>query len=206
MKNMLLTLLAALMVLTLAACGSKTTDSNDTSSGTNGSLPSSDSASDTGSIADATELLNTVWGSYSEEDKFPVMGGDVSQEHTNLEGPGTYSLDDPAALDSALGFPAASIDKIDGAASLVHMMNANTFTCGAYHVAEGVDVQALASEIQNNIMTRQWICGFPDQLKIDIVEDYLVAFFGAADVTDTFQTYLTSAYPSAQVVCEEPIA
>lgn len=201
MKKILTTLLAVLMAAAMTACGSQATDSGDAANGSDGQ-----NSSETVSIADATELLNTVWDSYREEDKFPVVGGDASEEHVNMEGPGTYSLEDPAALDSALGFPAAAIEEIDGAASLVHMMNANTFTCGVYHVADSADVETVVSRIQDNIMARQWICGFPDQLIVATVEDYIVAFFGAADVTDTFQTYLTNAYPSAQVVCEEPIA
>ena len=48
--------------------------------------------------------------------------------------PGNFSMDDADLLDSSLGFPAAEAGKIDGAASLVHMMNLNTFTCGAFHV------------------------------------------------------------------------
>ena len=42
--------------------------------------------------------------------------------------PGNFSMDDADLLDSSLGFPAAEAGKIDGAASLVHMMNLNTFT------------------------------------------------------------------------------
>lgn len=201
MKKILAALLAVLMTAVLTACGGQTNPSGDAPTDSAGG-----DASETVSVADAKELLTTVWSSYQEEDKFPVLGGDTSEEHTNLEGPGTYSLEDAEALDSALGFPAASVDQIDDAASLVHMMNANTFTCGAYHVAEGSDLEALTAEIQNNITNRQWICGFPDQLVIVTVSDYIVAFFGATDVTDAFQTYLTSAYPSAQVVCQEPLA
>lgn len=201
MKRMLTMLITALLALSLTACGGSNTGSGNTGTDSNGQ-----DASQADAISDAAALLNTVWDSYEEEDKFPVVGGDSTEEHVNMEGPGVYSLEDAAALDTALGFPAASVEQIDGAASLVHMMNANTFTCGAYHVVDGGDVQALVTAIQENIQMREWICGFPEQLVIVTVEDYVVAFFGAADLTDTFLTHLTAAYPTAQVACEEPVA
>lgn len=190
MKRIISMLLAGLLAASLASCGAAQTEDTAT----------------TGSIPSAVELLNTVWDGYGEEERFPVMGGDASEEHVNLEGPGIYSLDDPAAVDTTLGFPADDLDQIDDAASLLHMMNANTFTCGAYHVVEGTDLQALATAIQENIQGREWICGFPEQLILVTVEDYIVAFFGAQDLTDTFLTHLTDAYPTAQVVWEGPAA
>ena len=56
MKKIVSLALAVLLVLSLAACGSKN--------------------SGTGDVSDALTLLNTVWATYSEEEKFPVSGGD----------------------------------------------------------------------------------------------------------------------------------
>ena len=205
MKKMITLLIAALLAVTITACSNAPTDST-SSAETSGPSSSQTSEEEHNAITDATQLLNTVWDSYGEADRFPVVGGDASEEHTNMEGPGKYGLEDTATLDAALGFPAASVDKIDDAASLMHMMNANTFTCGVYHVTDKTDLEELVSAIQENIMNRQWLCGFPDQLVIVTIDNYIVSFFGATDVTDTFQNYLTAAYPSAKVACQEPIA
>lgn len=211
MKKIIALLLAAMMALSAAACSDSSTDSStdaskNSSSENNTNSSSQSEESESVSIADGVELLTTVWDSYDEADKFPVMGGDTTEGNMNTEGPGQYGLEDTAALDSTLGFPAAAIDQIDSAASLMHMMNANTFTCGAYHVTDEADMDKLADTIKENILNRQWMCGFPDQLIIVKVDRYLVAFFGEKGITDTFKTKLMAAYPSAQIVSETPIA
>ena len=197
MKKLLSILLAALLILSLVACSSNNNPGDS-------DKPNNDS--NTGSVSSALDLLNTVWASYGEDEKFPSAGGDMSEENMSMEGPGKFSVEDASMLDSTLGFPAASAGKIDDAASLVHMMNANTFTCGAFHVANAADVDTVAAEVKDNIMNRQWICGFPDKLVIVNVDGYIVAFFGATDLVDGFNAKLAAAYSSAKTVCDEPIA
>ena len=192
MKKLLALLLAAVTALNLAAC-SKTNESNP-------------NQVDPVKIADSLELLNTVWTSYADDEKFSAAGGDMSEENMTMDSPGNYSLDDADAIDAALGLPASSLEKIDNAASLVHMMNANTFTCGAFRVKDQNDISALASEIKDNIMARQWMCGFPDKLVIVSVDSYIVSFFGNEELIDQFKDKLTDVYPTASVISEDPIA
>ena len=196
MKKIISILLVAILALSLAACGASNGGDHDVNQPNNGTV----------SFNSALELLTTVWNSYGEDDKFPAAGGDMSEENMSMEGPGKYALDDASMLDNALGFPAASVSKIDDAASLVHMMNANTFTCGAFHVANAADVDAVAADIKENIMNRQWICGFPERLVIVNVDGYIVSFFGTTDLVDAFKNALTTTYTSAQTICDEPIA
>ena len=181
-------------MISILACG------NQTNHPTNESTEQT-----TNSIPDAVSLLTTVWNSYQEEEKFSVMGGDFSEENQNMNGPGTYGLEDGAALDSTLGFPADSIAKIDDAASLVHMMNANTFTCGAFHVIDSNNLDSTAASIKENILNRQWLCGFPDKLVIASVDNYIVSMFGDTQLIDTFKQKLTTAYSSVEIICEEAI-
>ena len=194
MKRFFLLCLTGFMMISILACG------NQTNHPTNESTEQT-----TNSIPDAVSLLTTVWNSYQEEEKFSVMGGDFSEENQNMNGPGTYGLEDGAALDSTLGFPADSIAKIDDAASLVHMMNANTFTCGAFHVIDSNDFDSTAASIKENILNRQWLCGFPDKLVIASVDNYIVSMFGDTQLIDTFKQKLTTAYPSVEIICEEAI-
>ena len=85
------------------------------------------------------------------------------------------------------------------------MMNANTFTCGAFKVKNADDVASLAELLKDNILKRQWMCGFPDKLVVASVDDVVLAFFGKNDNIDTFKAKLTEAYASAEVISESPI-
>ena len=190
MKKPLAALLAVLFTLAFAACGS-------------GGKPDSGSE---GEIGSALELLTTVWASYGEEERFAAAGGDMSEENMTMDGPGKFSLSDAAALDTTLGFPEDAVDKIDDAASLMHMMNANTFTCGVYHVKNAGDLSDVSTALKNNILQRQWMCGFPDRLVIMQADGYVVAFFGEEGITGTFREKLAAAYPAVETVCDEPVA
>ena len=203
MKKIVSILLVALLTLSLAACGSKNTDGQDDKKPNDQNVTET---KDPGSVQNALELLTTVWDSHTEDEKFPSAGGDMSEENMATGAPGKFAVTDTEALDATLGFPAASAEKIDDAASLVHMMNANTFTCGAFHVANSDDVADIATALKDHIMQRQWLCGFPDKLVIITAGDYVISVFGASDFVDTFQAKLTAVYPSAKVICDEPIA
>ena len=97
------------------------------------------------------------------------------------------------------------IEEADDAASLFHMMNGNTFTCGAFHVKDSGDVAALCASLRENILDRHWMCGFPDKLVIVTVGDYVVSVYGYTDLVDTFTAKLAAAYPSAKTVSDDPI-
>ena len=186
MKKFVSLLLATLLVLSLTACGSKNNHSGDKPA-----TPTS-----------ALNILETVWNTYGEDEKFSVVGGDFSEANLKEDAPGVFDLKDRALADSELGLPETAA--VDEAASLVHMMNANTFTAAAYH-ATG-DTAELAQQLRDNIMQRQWMCGFPDKLVIVTYGDYVVSCFGAEDLVDQFRDKLTAAFDGASVVCDEAIA
>ena len=189
MKRIVSILLCTVLLLSLAACGA--------------SVPAD---TDDNAPASALELLETVWNSYSDDEKFPAAGGDYSEENMRDGAPGNFSMDDADTLDSSLGFPAAEAGKIDGAASLVHMMNLNTFTCGAFHVKNSGDVSALCGALRENILARHWMCGFPDKLVILTLGDYVISCYGAEDLVDQFSGKVTETFADAAVVCDEAIA
>lgn len=189
MKKTIAIVLTIILALSLAACAAK-----------------QPAASDDIGVDSAKALLDTVWNSYSDDEKFPAMGGDNSEQNMTDGAPGTYSVADASELDRVFGLPEADGAQVDDAASLQHMMNLNTFTCAAFHLKEGADAAAIADRTRANIQSRQWICGFPDKLAIAIVGDYLVTLFGAEDLVDTFTAKLTAAFPAAQIVADEAIA
>lgn len=225
MKKLLSLVLSTVLALSFASCGDSGDSNNDSKESAGAASVSepadTESASDAEPSSDSEEkpaggdaqtsgaspldILNTVWNSYGEDDKFPVVGGDLSEENVSMDGPGKYAVDDAATMDSLLGFPAGSIGFIDDAASLTHMMNANTFTCGAYHVS-GSDVGTVAAALIENILSREWICGFPDKLVVAADGDCVIAFFGANDLVDGFKDKLVAAYPSAKIISEDAIA
>lgn len=194
MKKALVILMASMLTFSLTACGNKGNNENTTQG-----------AENQVTIGSSLEILETVWGSYGDDEKFAVAGGDMSEENNRMDAPGKYGVEDAESIDYALGYPAAAIDKIDDAASLVHMMNANTFTCGAYHVKESNDVASVAEAIKENIMVRQWMCGFPDKLVVANIGDYVVAFFGKNDTVDTFKDKLSASYPTTAIISEDVI-
>ncbi len=208
MKKFLVILLSALCILSLTACGGSkkdsekgTTDKNSDNQQTSGK----DQSDNQSEIKSPLDLLNTVWSTYKDEEKFSVAGGEMTEDKMVMDAPGEHGVTDSALLDTSFGFPPAEADKIDAAASLIHMMNANTFTCAAYHVKNADDISAITGSLKDNIMQRQWICGFPDKLVVVTVDDYIVSFFGENGIVETFKTKLTAACSSAQVVIDEPI-
>ena len=194
MKKILAFILAAVMVLSLAACADKGSEGGATSpSGAQKDQPKS-----------ALEILEKVWSKYSTDEKFPATGG--SEKHMKEDKPGKFDVSDAEALDFELGFPKANASEIDDAASLMHMLNQNNFSCGVYHVKESGNAEALAGKIKENILARQWLCGFPEKLVILTVGDYVVSVFGAGELTDTFTAKLSAEYSSTKQLFDVPIA
>ena len=194
MKKILALLLAAVMVLSLAACTDKGSEGGATSpSGAQTNQPKS-----------ALEILEKVWSKYSTDEKFPATGG--SEKHMKEDMPGKFDVSDAEALDFELGFPKAQASEIDDAASLMHMLNQNNFSCGVYHVKGSGNAEALAGKIKENILARQWLCGFPEKLVILTVGDYIVSVFGTGELTDTFVAKLSAEYSSAKQLFDVPIA
>ncbi len=194
MKKILAFVLAAVMVLSLAACADKGSEGGATSpSGAQTNQPKS-----------ALEILEKVWSKYSTDEKFPATGG--SEKHMKDDKPGKFDVSDAEALDFDLGFPKAQASEIDDAASLMHMLNQNNFSCGVYHVKDSGNVEALAGKIKENILARQWLCGIPEKLVILTVGDYIVSVFGAGELTDTFVAKLSAEYGSAKQLFDVPIA
>ena len=189
MKKITSLALALALALTLTACGKK----DNTAGSGDSSVP-----------ADATALLTAVWDAHSDDEKFPAAGGDY--ENPVEDAPGAVSIADADNLNYMLTLPVEDAGKIDGAASLSHMMNANTFTAGAFHVASSSDVDSVVSDLKDNIMNRQWMCGFPDKLVILTLGDYVVSCYGAEDLVDQFSEKVTEAFTDAAVVCDEAIA
>ncbi len=151
----------------------------------------------------AVEVLNSIWGVYADEDKFACGGGD--SEQMVMDTPGAFDPTKTEELDVTLALPADQAANIDDAASLMHMMNANTFTGAAYHVIEGTDVDAFASAVKDNLNSRQWMCGFPEKFVIFQYGDYVITAFGNGEIIQKFHDNANTALEGMTVLYFEDI-
>lgn len=189
MKKVIALILVLTMAMGLVACGSNAGGNETTTAAEE-------------KPASALEILETVWGSYADDEKFFAMGGDMNNMVDNA--PGAYSLEDEG-LTATLLVPADQVANLDQAASLVHGMMLNNFTCGAYHVTG--DAAAFADAMYNAISTNPWMCGMPEQLLVAVIGgEYVVACFGINDAMGPFTAKLTAAYPGAEMKYNEAIA
>ena len=189
MKKVLSAILALTLMLSLAACGGNSTQETE-------AVPVENPAS-------ALEILETVWAEYAEEEKFPIMGGSMAAPVDNA--PGAFDLADES-LNYLLLVPAEQTENITEAASMIHAMNTNTFTCAAFKLT-GTTAADFGAAMKDAVLNNQWMCGFPDSLLIRAIGDqYVVMAFGVNDAMTPFATHLAEAYPNAQTLADEPIA
>lgn len=185
MKRLLTVLLAGVMALGCVACGGGNAD-----------------AQPKVEVADAKELLTKVWDTYAEDEKFFAMGGHFEAPVDNA--PGSYDVAKAEDLMISFCIPTDAVAMVDDAATIMHAMNANTFSAAAYHVTDVNNVQTIIDGIKEQTLNNQWMCGFPEKLIIVTVgEDYLVSAFGVADIVNNFSAKLTEVYGEAAVVAVE---
>ena len=150
----------------------------------------------------ATAVLRAAWGKYADDQKFFAMGGDYENLVDGSAGnvPATSEF-----LTGSLLVPAEQAANVAEAGSLLHAMNANTFTGAAYKLVEGADETAFVTALQTAIQGNQWMCGFPETLLVVKADGILVVAFGNGEIVANFLTNLTAAYAEAEVVINEPI-
>lgn len=151
--------------------------------------------------ASALEILQTAWGT---ESPFFAMGGDFDNMVDNA--PGSCTVTGEFVTGNLL-VPADQVANLTEVASLMHGMNANTFTGASYRLADGADMAAFTKAMRDAIQGNQWMCGFPEKLVIvTFGNTYAVVFFGHNDAINPLLTNLKTAYPEAVVAYEEAIA
>jgi len=217
MKNIIALLLVAVMALGMAACGNTTpaettttpaettvdTTPVETTEGTEDTTPVETTEGVTAAENAASKVLNAVWALYTDDTKFFAMGGDY-----NAPVDGAAGVVDVATADFLTGsliVPEAETANIAEAASLLHAMNANTFTGAAYVLTEGADEAAFVNAMKTAIQGNQWMCGFPETLLVAKADGVIVVAFGNGEVMNTFNTNLTAAYAEAEILVNEAI-
>ena len=153
----------------------------------------------------AQEVLQTVWNAFSDEEKFPVYGGDSANMVDGA--PGSFDIADTEGLRYNLLVPEEQLSSIAQAASLTHGMMVNNFTCGVFRLTDGTSAKAFADAMAQSYKNNQWLCGTPERMLIATIgERYVFASFGLTDVLTVFEGKLTAAYSNTQVLHTENIA
>ena len=192
MKKIIAMLLAVMLVVSMAACGGKEGETNQGGE-VQMEVPTS-----------ALEVLENVWASYTDDEKFPVYGGNAGENMVD-GAPGAFDVSDTDGLTYTLLVPADQAAYVDGAASMVHGMLANNFTCGVFHITG--DTKAFAEAMKNAVSGNQWMCGMPEKMLVTTISgEYVVVAFGLGDAINPFQAKLAAAYPAAEQLCFEDLA
>lgn len=190
MKKLTTIFLAAMIIVTLIGCGNN---------GSNGGNQGGQSK-----YAEAVDVLKEVVKVYKEDQLLAMYGG--NQENAVMDAPGKFDVGKTEELDVTLGFPKSQTANIEGAASMVHMMNGNIFTGAAYRLKSGTNMNDFAEAVKTNILAKQWMCGQPDTLIIINVDGtYVITAYGEAEIMQIFKTNALSALSGAQVITETPI-
>lgn len=151
----------------------------------------------------ALEILETVWGMYAEDEKFPVIGGNI--EANIMDAPGNYDMAYAENMTWNLLVPEDKIANVSEAASMIHMMNANSFTCGVFKI-NNISAADFGAAMKDAVLSNQWMCGFPETLLIRNFSDaYVLVAFGINDAMTPFEKHLSEAYPGMETITNEPI-
>jgi len=220
MKKKILVLLGVLtMALCFSACGNNS-GTNDVNNAEENTEENIDEKGDDGEEEDKEEIkedenqsgdtqvsesgalgvLSSIWDSFDEDEKFSAIGGSMTNPVDNA--PGVYGLDDSEGLTGLFYIPAEYVEDIEEAATLMHMMNSNTFTGAVVRIDDAKD---LAESLKTNIEGTQWVCGCPDRLIIVINDGYVIYAFGEASIMDSFSEAIENLYPNAETVCDESL-
>ena len=180
MKKLIsLALVLAMALSVLAGCGATTNNGG--------------ASNETAAPASALEVLENIWGKYTEDEMFPVIGGNMESPVDGA--PGNYDMAYAENLPYNLIIPEAELGNVTEAASMIHMMNANTFTAGVIKLADGVDVDAFAATMHDALVNNHWMCGMPEYMVIaDMGGNYLLVAFGVNDAMTPFQAHMAEAY------------
>ena len=224
MRKLALLSVMAVSVVALSACGKKDNNSNTTEQTTQVESTTQTETTTEETTQTATEetskdaaesdaqgavkVLDDIWASYGEDDKFPAAGGDYNEENMREDAAGKYGLEGDEAADAVnnnFGVAKEDLALIDDAASLMHMMNVNSFTAAAFHVTDKENVASVAEHIKDGILAKQWMCGFPDLLVVYQIDDYIVSAYGLTDFIEPFTAKLTEVYPDAVELYKENI-
>lgn len=201
MKKLIAMLLAVMMLVSFTACGNEEAPAADDTTATTTTTEPAPEAEPAPAPLDA---LTAIWEKYDENNKFFAMGGDYANMTDGV--PGKVDVTTYDNFGTLLVCPAEAAAMIDDAASLIHSMNANTFTGAVYHLTDAANKDAFVTAMQDSINNNQWMCGFPETLYIASLDDStIIVAFGNGEVVTTFINTVGTTFETASTIVEAPI-
>ena len=153
---------------------------------------------------ESARILNKIWESYSEDERFAAYGGQV--EMAVNDGPGDLDITATEELTTRYLIPQEQLAMVTEGASLVHLMNNNIFTAVVFRVRDGSQMKTLADAWHKAIQENRWICGQPDRLLLAQVDDnHILMSFASQDLMSSFEGKLQTAYPTTKILYKEAI-
>lgn len=214
MKKLIALMMAFAIVASFAACGAKNETENTQNSTNTTTVPeegvsieeniggtlgnTGDYKPQIDSNSTAVELLEPIWMGLGGEHQPAAYGGHYSEEYNN--GPATYELTYADELANVLMLPADKMDSVEDAATVVHLLNANSMTAGVVKLKEGTDVKAFADAVADRITNNQWICGFPEWMSVvQINDNFLFIAYGVYDLVSPMVENMDSSWNTKEL-------
>ena len=163
MKKFVAVVLALAMVLSMAACGKKTEETEAPALKVEGTME---------------ELLNKT----IEQRPVEFMGGVIPVDLTDTSEDGLWVLKNYTGLDSA--------ESITEAAAFEPMMGSLAFSMVMVRLAESADAKTVAESMKSGIDTRKWICVEADDLKVAGFGDVVMLIMVNSDSGMTAQSFV----------------
>ena len=217
MKKIIALTLAALMLVSMVACGNTNNDVNDTTDEITTEAPVVAPAKApeellNGMVGRFCEILSPIFEAPAEDVKGAFAGGYFSDDETTIKsgeaGRTPVDVEDAAAaLKTASLISDEAFAKLDDAAIFHHMMNMNTLSVAALRVADAADLDSVANAMRESVGGNQiWMCGFPEKYLVITVDTCVISAYGNAQMVDAIKTAVTETYENAVVVCDEAFA
>lgn len=171
--------------------------STDETGDTSDEVVDDETVTDIMSETSSVDLIQNAWDLMEEDNKFPCFGGSI--ENSVDGGAGEVQISDTNMLINTLLVPDDVQKCTVEVASLVHMMNTNTFTSAAIKL-DGMDAEEAADKICDSFMNTQFMCGVPEKISLAVCGDYVVYAYGEAVNVDNFMNCLNSVYVPSKVI------
>ena len=159
----------------------------------------SDTTQGSTQYASALDLLTAIASGMTEE--FPAAGGDEAHD---TEGAGAYDIGTYGeSFQYQILVDQALMDMVKPqAATLMHMMNTNTFCSAVMELQDGKDAETFAKDYQTLVQSNHWMCGFPDTMLVLRQGSYLITAYGADDLIQDFKNSALAL--GAELLVEAP--
>ena len=164
----------------LAGCGK--TDNQPTT------VPSTETVTEetkgTASYESAEALLKAVHAAMKEE--FPAAGGD---EAHGAEDVGSFDISAYGdSFQAQILVDDSLVEQVKPeAATLLHMMNTNTFCSAVMELKNAGEASSFGEVYKEIVQGNHWMCGFPDTLVVLSLGNFVLTAYGADDLIQLFK-------------------